>query len=267
MASTENPQPVRILRPQVDPVEIAKYYLTVALTKLFEPGMAPEMRQAIAARVAQLEGEELWRLIEAFSVARGLNDIFWYLSKETFSWSEEDWDASQIVLTGMAPAIDRVMCSEAVNRSPLKFRDYLRTYFQQHPDDDPDGLGVFRPSGRPIIYRHIFLRESDGRVLMLDGSHRLMELLLNGEDRVLAFVGRGDPAGKTKIGPSVFRLLRLVYQQKPAEGILQTVKQLMAASSDGAQAVQTYWVEHVRDEEIKQVGRKLLQETKEEHSS
>ena len=98
---------------------------------------------------------------------------------------------------------------------------------------------------------------------MLDGSNRLMNLVLNGAKEITAFVAREtNPKGKMRVGDSTFYLLRILYERSDEEdrkSILNTTKRLMQEASDGKTAVKVYWVDHAKDEDLKKIGEELLQ--------
>ena len=245
----------KVLRDAIPPLEIGKYYLVVSYAKCF----AAEASSVMETRIAEMPEKEAWREIEAFSVTLGLNDVMRYLTNESYIWSEEVWDINELRLTGMGnPRIDNILRSDSVNFRPFAFRDYLRSYFAQHPDDDPENLNDLRPTNREIQYPTILLRQHKRQPALLDGSHRLVELMLRGETTITTFVGRGDNNARTRLGPSIFRTLRLAYEHSGNDAIIATVKDLIGQSTDGSKWVQIYWIDHVQDEKIRQQGRGLL---------
>ena len=66
-----------------------------------------------------------------------------------------------------------------------------------------------------------------------------------------------------RVGDSTFYLLRYLYERSEETdkgAILTTTRKLMKEASDGRKAVQSYWIDHARDEDLKKVGEKLLTE-------
>ncbi|MHC1716703.1 MAG: hypothetical protein AB9915_02355 [Candidatus Dojkabacteria bacterium] len=243
-------------------VEIAKEYILVELSKIFpEDNIQKELNE----NVHKLSEKEVWRLLEALSSAYRLNGVFRSISDDSYIWSKEEVNCGDLVLTGMNPQVDKITYSEAIQNNPLKFRDYLVKYFEKFPTSDPEGLEQFRPKGKEIKFQTIILISNDEKLQLLDGSNRLIAHLLNGNNTISAYVGRKVKVGKMKVGDSAFWLLRHVYEkgdEATKQAILTVVKELINISSDGKEAVETYWVSHVRDEKLKEVGKQILLETK-----
>jgi hypothetical protein len=232
------PKPVKIIRKKVSPEEVGKYYLKAEFHKLF-PFSKPSALEEMEGFIDCLEGKTFWRVLEAMSFAYRINSVFRFVSGTARTWSEEEY-----------------------NISDLRFRSYLLKYFENHPGNDPEGLDNFRPKDRKMIYPKILLRREEKGLLIFDGMNRLVASLLRGEKTIVAFVGRKtNTKGKPMVGDSVFCLLRRLHHNargEEKEAVLETVRQLISASRDGCDAVENYWVKHVRDEEEKEIGKKLL---------
>jgi hypothetical protein len=252
-------EPIKILRQDISPVEVGKYYLKVEFSRIF-----PEetVRESLDARIDGWDETTLWSMLEAISATYRLNSVFWYVSDSKYLWHEERWRAADLTLTGMGPHVDKVTHSQEVGRDPIKFRNFLRSYLEQHPHDDPFKLAQFRVDERPVRYDKIMLREKDGEARLLDGSNRLMKLVMMGQDEIVALraVDQGGP-NRPRYGNSTFRLLRTAYAQADEAGqaaIMDAAEQLARQSSDGEAAIKSYWVEHIRDEAERQPGLELL---------
>jgi len=242
----------------VSTTEVAKAYLTAEIGKIFS---GDNLQSELEGDIGRLLEKETWRLLEALSFTYRLNAVFWTLSDDGFVWSKEEVSCGNLVLTGMTPQIDKVTYSEAVQNNPLKFRDYLITYFKKFPDSDPEGLGQFRPKGTNVEYPTIILVSRDEKLRLLDGSNRLMAQLLNGQETINAYIGKKVKDGKMKLGDSTFWLLRKAYEtgdENTKQAILTVVKELVNLSSDGKEAVQAYWIDHIRDEALKEPGKQIL---------
>lgn len=240
--------------------EIAKAYLLAELDKIF-PG--DNFQKELEENINKLPEKEIWRLLEALSFTYRLNGVFWSISDDSFVWSKEEVDCNRLILTGMSPQIDKITHSETVDNNPIKFRNYLVNYFDKHPNDDPEGLKQFRSKGKVIKYPTILLVEIDKKLRLLDGSNRLIAHLLAGNKTITAYVGRKVKAGKMRLGDSTFWLLRKVYEkgdESTKQAVLTIVKELAYVSSDGKEAVEAYWISHVRDEKLREVGKQILLE-------
>ncbi len=76
-----------------------------------------------------------------------------------------------------------------------------------------------------------------------------------------AIIGTKHGNGKPPMGDSVFFLLRKIYtlgNDEEREAILIIVRKMMRESSDGKDAVWEYWVNHVKDDELRKIGNSLL---------
>jgi len=254
------PSPEKIIRAQISPIEVGKYYLKGELGRVF-PG-SKDFRAAIDGHIDSMDDLEFWRLFEALSFAYRLNYVFRFVGNAGYSWSEELWAISDLTLTGMSPEINLITHSTEIERSPIKFRNYLKKYFNEHPHDDPQKLDQFRPTNRDVFYPKILLRQKEDKILLLDGSNRLISLMLLGNENVAAFIGRKTGKGeKQRVGDSTFLLLRNLYEKGDKgvkRAVLKVVRTLLQLSSDGEQAVETYWVKHPRDEALRKVGQNLI---------
>jgi len=247
--------------PKTIPVlTIAKSYLIAELSKIFPEN---SFQKGLEDNIGKLSEQDVWRLLEALSFTYRLNGVFWSISNDSYVWSKEEVNCNGLVLTGMNPRVDKVTHSETMQNNPIKFRDYLIKYFKRFPDSDPEGLDQFRPRGKVIKYQTIILIAKDEKLFLVDGSNRLMAHLLNGNSTINAFVGRKIKDGKMKLGDSTFWLLRHIYErgeETTQQSVLTVVKELVKLSSDGKNAVETYWISHVKDEKLKEIGRQVLSE-------
>lgn len=245
---------------KMNALDAARIYIVAELSKIFS---RDEAQEELARGVNSLSEKETWRLLEALSFSYRLNGMFWYLSDDGYEWRIEEIEVARVTLTGMNPIIDAITHSDAVQNDPTKFRDYLLNYFKEHPKDDPKKLNQLRPSGKPIRYPTIFLKEDEGKLKLLDGSSRFIAYLLKGDTTVKTIIGKKTKEGKPRFGDSTFLLLRKMYEKgskEEKESILGVVKKLMHECSDGRSAVENYWVAHARDEETKKAGERLTQD-------
>lgn len=243
-------------------LEVAKYYLKVEFTKLF-PDASLEV---IESGISNLKDKNVFPLVEAMSFTYRLNGVFYSITMDGYEWEEEQWDISKLILTGMDANVNKVIFSDEVQGDPIKFKNYLINYLQTNKELDPEGLFSYKPSGNPINFPKLIMKEKEGKILMLDGSHRLVEMLLNDEKTVHAFVGHPvstekDSTRKVCIGSSTFILLTIAYKNgtnKEKNAVLTVAKQLIKNSLNGLTEFQKYWIDRQRDPEIKKAGQELL---------
>lgn len=254
------PRPLKVIESNVSPITVGKYYLKVELNKLFK---AEELRAGIDKTIDELEEHTFWRLLEAMSFTLRLNGIFWAVSNDKYTWSEEEWSAENITFVQMRPSIDKITFSPKIGGNPLKFRDYLKEYFTDHPGDDPENLDQFRPDpNRQIPYSKLFLVEEGEKIRLIDGGNRLIANLMRGQDKITAYTARAtNLEGKYRIGDSTFWLLgRMLNQANPEDkdAVLKTMKILINNSLDGKNATQTCWINNIPEPELRNKYKDLL---------
>lgn len=257
-----SPEPHQIIRSHVPAHEVARYYLKAEFGQLFGNDVA---HTRLAPVIDEWQDAMLWRVLEAMSSTYRLNSVFWTVTDARYEWREELWDIASIGLTGMKPSINTVMKRPEVNHEPPQFGKFLQTYFKSHPNDDPLELNELRPGGQETAFPIILLRQQPdrGRPVMLDGSHRLLELVQQGKTQVQAY--RAVPvhaAGYPMLGDASFKLLRALYADARNEAergaIFETALLMAAHSSDGRTAIKTYWLDHTESEEVRAAAERML---------
>ncbi len=255
-------EPIKTLTEDISQYEVARYYLKVEFTKLF-PSVSLEL---IRDAIDNIKDKNVFPLLEAMSFTYHLNGVHYNITREGYVWKEEIWDINKLVLTGMDPNVNKVIFSDEINGDVTKFKNYLLNYFEQNVDSDPQNLFSFKPTRKPINFPKLIAKVRDGQLRMLDGSHRLIEMLLTDVREVHVYAGHpvtqdSDEKQKTKIGASTFILLTIAYKQGnelEKEAVITVTKQLMNKSIDGREIVQRYWVDSQRDTEIKEAGQLIL---------
>ena len=241
-------------------VDIARTYLVVEMSRIFGNDEFVGKRW----EVQNLPDKEVWRLLEALSFSYRLNGMFWEISSQANSWHCASLPVDAVLITGINPAVDKILYMEGCdNRHPKQFAAYLAEYFGKHPNDDPQGLGEFRPRHKPVAFPiiHAAFQPKSGEIHCMDGAHRLMELVQQGQERIDVFcaVPSGKPA-KSLIGDSTFWLLSRLYEDHPEHrGAIQEVTQLLGCNAtDGFSAIHEYWQRHSRDASVKTAADRLL---------
>lgn len=263
-----NRTPIKTIKP-INAVEVAKYYLEVEFSKLFKVS-SKEFNEEIVKSISELKDKNVWGLLEAMSFTYHLNGVFYNIAREGFEWKEEVWNTTDLVLTGMDPAANKVIFSEEIKGDAIKFKKYLTDYFNKYKNsgEDPEKLLSYLPSNKKIFYKKIIAKYQDDQLRMLDGSHRLIEMLLNDVKQVTVLTGypihkNATEQPKTKTGKGLYILLTILYKhgdEKEKEAIITTLKQLVKFSSDGADNAVKYWITNQHDTEIKKAGEIALKE-------
>jgi len=259
ISGSKKVEPYKTLRKSVLPIEVGKYYLKTELDGVFGKSSA-EHRRNVEKKIDALSEFHLWRLFEAMSFTYRLNGVFGAVSDSSFDWSEEIWKAEKIILTGIHPLADNVINSPEVNKNPVKFVAWLKARFDSNKIES--WMEEFRPKSGSIIYPKLTLKASDDGAHIIDGSHRLISIIMKDDYYVAAYVARAVRKGMKRVGDSTFLLLRYLFEKsnsmKEKEAIFTTTSKLINESSDGKQAIKTYWVERGSDEGTIQAGKKLL---------
>jgi hypothetical protein len=259
-------KPIKLLRENLAKTEVAKYYLEIEFSKLFK-NVATEL---INETISNLSENKVWALLEAMSFTYHLNGVFFKLSKEGYFWNEEIWNVEDLLFTGMDSNVNKVIFSKEINGDAVKFKNYLLNYFETYKDNDPEKLFSYKPTGKPMEYTKLIATEKEGKIAMLDGSHRLTEMLLNGIKEVNIFVGHPTDEIPEKdkrylVGSSTLILLTILYKQGNEEekkAVLTIVQELIDKTLDGKEATRKYWVERMKDDEIRNAGETLLKAPK-----
>lgn len=229
--------------------EVAKYYIQCELDNI----VVGENVQLVEQHYAN----NTTRLLEALSFTYRINHVFDCVEDGTYTWYKREVAVDDIVLLGIGEALTPIIYSEAVQQNPRKFVEYIR----QH-QDEPD-FDELRPHSVPVNRRTVILMEHEGRLAILDGSHRFLSMVQQGAETVQAYVAvAANPSSKPMIGDATFVRLRKLWERTDdlafQQAIEQTVLGMMEASSDGARAVERYWASPNQKESVRAVGRRLL---------
>jgi len=231
--------------------EVAKYYIRCELDNIVD-SKAIKLKEG-------LYNTNVSRLLEGLSFTFRANSVFDYIESNQYKWEEREVSVDNILLTGLSGKLDELVYSDQIQQNPLKFVDYI----QNHSNDEL--LEQFKPKDIPDDRQIILLRESNDKLMILDGSHRFLTMVMSGKRTVACYVAiLADMNAKPFIGDATFIRLRKFWQQAddPAfkKSIEQTIIGMMASTVNGRDSVRAYWVDMAPNDEVKAVGKKLLQE-------
>lgn len=234
----------------VDKGTVARYYIECELDNIIT-GNDIQLRE-------DGYSSNMPRLLEALSFTYRANGIFDYIEGGKYRWEKRVVSLEQIVLTGMGEALTDIIYSDEVRQSHLRFVDYIKN----HSNDER--LGELKPRIVPHDRQMLILREEQDRLEMLDGSHRLLSMVMNGVKSVEAYVAIAITEGpKPMIGDSVFLRLRILWQQTEdpllKKAIENTVIGMIQVTSNGRQSVNAYWIKMAPTEGVRTIGRLLLE--------
>jgi len=237
----------------VDKDTVAKYYVESELDNIIK-----------GENIKLIEGlysSNMSRLLEALSFTYRANGVFDYIESDQFTWEERMVSIDDITLTGMSSEITKVIYSDEVQQNPHKFIEFVRN----HADDKR--FEEIQPRDIPDNRRTLILREKDGVIKMLDGSHRFLAMAMNGTTLFHAYVATiADVDAKPAIGDTIFLRMRRLWQTtKDADfknSIENTVVGMIKETSNGAHSVRIYWVNAAPTEEVKMAGEHILERAK-----
>lgn len=183
--------------------------------------------------------------------------MFDYIESGKYVWEEGAVNVRDITLTGMGEILTPIIYGDEVKQNPLKFVEYI----QRHKDDDRFRELSVRPV--PENRQILILRETDGILKTLDGSHRLLSMIMNGTEQVKAYVAIPSSSDtKPMIGDAIFIRLREQWRGTDdpqfKDAIERTVIGMMRSTSNGRDSVKAYWVTMAPNEQIRSKGLELL---------
>ena len=161
----------------------------------------------------------------------------------------------------MSSEITKVIYSDEVQQNPRKFIDYIHS----HPGDTR--FEEIQPRHIPDNRRTLLLREKNGVIKMLDGSHRFLAMAMNGTTSFHAYVAViADTDAKPEIGDTIFLRMRRLWQATKdpdfKKSIEKTVVGMIKETTNGAHSVQTYWVKAAPTQEVKAAGERMLEQAR-----
>lgn len=249
-ANNQPHSPVQVLREDVPAREIGRKYVKEELRGMTT---SQEAAQEIGEYIDSLDEDALWRYVKAESLTKRLKWGFWVLGSAHNTWNEERWRIEDLRLSSMHPEVDRITKSEEIGRNPVAFKKYLDEYFTSDTAETDPLLETFRPQGKPIQSPVILTRTKEDQVRIVEGSHRLIDMLFQGYEEATLY--RAVLSGENdayRMGEDTFLLLRQAHiaaqSDEEREDITSTLKYLIEHSTDGADAVQTYWVDRLGDD-------------------
>lgn len=189
---------------KINKLDVARYYLKSEL------GYAlPELgRTTDFDEIDAKQEDEIMRLGEALATYYRSNAVWFVIADPLFEWTEEEVPVSHVRMTGMGDdtSITDLIYSEQVQNNPIKLKLALSKYYSVHRDDPYK----VKPNGKKIKLSKVLIVDYKGELRLLDGSHRFIEQLMSGKDRVTAYVARSSKQPsviRPMVGDGFFRVL------------------------------------------------------------
>lgn len=211
MPETQTPQPLEVLRRNVQPEEIAIQYLQHELGKLFpdqDRDFQLKMDRQVKSFPRALGEKDFWQLVSGLSEGFKLKWVYRTLTDTSYSWSLERIALDDIQMTGMSPFMDPIL--RQADWRPSRFAQIWR----EHPEyaQVPEARGI-TPNPKRDQYP-IILREKDKHLLVFDGMRRTCLAALENKPDLEAWVGRTtNPNGQMMINPDKVLFLRVLYDE------------------------------------------------------
>jgi len=240
---------------QVSKDEVARYYIQCELENLLK-GNIELADDAYHANIP--------RLLEALSFTYRANSVFDYVESDKYLWQKATVNIDDILLTGMGESLTQIIYSEEIHQNPRLFCDYLKKQFDDSSANIKNIFEQMKPRPVPRERQLILLRsDKEGELKILDGSHRLISLIMDGASEVDAYIAvLAYKDAKSMLGDAIFLRLRRVWQESKSDAYRQSIEDvvagLMSSSTDGKQAVQSYWVSMGPTAEVREAGMRLL---------
>lgn len=246
--------------------DVARAYLEAEIPNILGNSISTE-HGTLHDSLGLLSDDQIDRLLESLSYSYRMNGVFHTVTDTAHEWLDVELPIDAMTLTGTKPHINDIVYSDEIRNRPAAFAEYLADYFDKYPDamEDPAGLDEFRPKTDldQILSAKIITAERGGRIEMVDGIHRLVTSSILGAVSIRAYAAtHNGKESLTMKGDSTFLTLRLQYESvstdEAREHIFATCLLLARASTDGAKAIETYWIDHPMSTDIKDAGKRLL---------
>ncbi len=258
----------RVYARNVDRREVAREYLKGEFARWFV-SKAQSVGRAIDQMVDSLEDGELWRLLEGIGASFRLNAVFFEITDEGVDWHDLELPIGAIRMSGIDRTVDKVLGSKAIGWDPLRFADWLRDNPCPLTSEEVESnFDEFRPRKGGVRHPMITVVESNNRLTMRDGSHRLIAQALEGRETTRAFVA--VPNGKrhrSMGGDAIYiRLLSVglpkTRRPKDRDTLVAAAELIARSSSDGLHSLEELWYPWQRKLAVKRLGAELIERLK-----
>lgn len=261
MSEVNTPKPIKVLKTNVKPEEIATQYLKHEFIKLF-PNQQDSFYKVLDQQIDQfpqtLGAGGFWQFVSGISEGFKLKWTYRILTDSRYSWSLESVKLGDITMTGMSPQMDLIL--KAAGWNPLKFP----AVWQAHPEHKKfEEQGIKPQPERDRL--PIMLREKNYQLKVFDGMRRTCVAALQGKQEMVAWVGRiTNPKGHMMINPDKALFLRALYDEAPRKDpkLLEAIKKVMRAYvryyRNGREAVDGALYKWKQDPQLSKVVKEIL---------
>ncbi|HSE61846.1 MAG TPA: hypothetical protein VLA88_06160 [Candidatus Saccharimonadales bacterium] len=210
MAEHSTPEALEVLRPEVDPQEIALQYIHHEFIKLF-PGQPKNFYDRLAEGASKLPQtigtSSLWELLAGLAEGYKCKWVYRFLTDSGLQWRLERIALDDIRMTGMSPFMDPILAK--ANWHPSTFAEVWRSNPGYATQQDAVGM-------RPEPLRDslpIMLIERNHYLQVFDGMRRTCMAALANKPDMTAWVGRRIQPGKSRINADKTLFLFATYAE------------------------------------------------------
>lgn len=262
MKELKTPEPLAIIRTNVQPEEIAKLYLKLEFRKLFaniqDYKFWKQLDNSIDTIKDRVNENDFWQLISGISEGYKLKWVYRVLTDSVYSWSLERIALDDIRMTGMSPVINPIL--EKAEWKPKKFAQIWKSNPKYATVPKIQLLAEPERDHFPI-----FLHERDEQLRVFDGMRRVCLAVIEGRDLMEAYVGRiRNSKGQMMVNADKVLFLRVLYDEAPEkdqkllDAIVTVFKAYIRYYRNGREVVNNVINKWRQDEELAKIAEKIL---------
>lgn len=263
MAKKQTPRPIRILRKNVPPGEIAHQYLKHEFRKLFadvkDRNFWKTLDKSLDKLKERIGKDDFWQLLSGVAEGYLQKWVYRVLTDSVYKWRLEEIALDDIRMTGMGPFMDPIL--EEAGWRPSQFAKIWKSHPKYSQAPEAQGIKPFPERDEDPI----FLRERDNELRVFDGMRRVCIAVLENRKSLNAFVGRiRNPSGKMMINKDKVLFLRALYDEAPHKDLklLEAIKTIFKAYikfyRNGKQVVSFYLKKWQRDPKLRPIAEEIL---------
>lgn len=250
------PQPIKLLKQNVKPEEIAVQYLKHEFIKLFSN---PSKLLDKVDNFPQEMGKDFWQLVSGISEGYKMKWVYRVLTDNKYSWTLEQIALDDVTLTGMSEFMDNVI--NQANGKPSNFAQI----WAKNPEfaKTPDGAGIKAHLERDDF--PILLWERYDQLHVFDGMRRTCVAAITQKTEITAWVGRiTNLDGQMMVNKDKVLFLRALYDESPdkdaelLDGIVKVMKGYIKLTRNGREVVENVLNKWKDDPNLVEVVEEIL---------
>ncbi len=236
-----SPKPVRILKRNVLPHEIANQYLYHEFLKIFWDVKDKSFRRKIKQslfRMRKRDGKHTyWLLVAGIGEGWRVKWVYRLLTNPGYVWNLEERKISDLTMTGFNPQIvDRIIMRSG--RNFYRFAEYYhkhRVFFKKYM---PNLKSQPERDNQPVL---IFYDHKEGTMRLFDGMRRTVLAAIANKKTIKAYVGYPLRKGKAMVNLDKIQYLRLLFldarkDRETYRSFVHIGREMVRQSQNAAQA-------------------------------